>query len=100
MYPHIPVIIVDYATVKLEPHAGLLWVHCDVTKLSPSIFKDMDKQWNKFTAALNQDLYVLYDPDLNVPSKRYIEHFGFSFLKNIQSKRDINKTYQIWKRNK
>lgn len=100
MYPHIPVILVDYATVKLEPHAGVLWVHCEVDKLTPSTFKDMDKQWDKFTKALNQDLYVLYDPEINVPSKRYIEHFGFSCVKTVQSKQDMKKTYQVWKRNK
>ena len=96
-YPLIPVIVVPYAVVKVEPHAGVLWVHCEVSKFSKSIFKDMDVQWRIFTEHLQQDLYVLYNPSVNTPSKKFIEHFGFRYLKTIEHE---NKTYQIWKKDK
>ena len=96
MYPKIPVIINKDYLVTLEPHANVLWVHCDVYKLSLSSMKNMKSAWEQFTSQLDSDLYVLYNSATNVPSKRYIEAFGFKYLKDVPNK----EPYQIWKRGK
>ncbi len=96
LYPKIPVITDSDYKVTLEPHAGVLWVHCDVSGLSLSSFKRMKEDWKAFTQEQGSDLYVLYDTRVNIPSKHYIKAFGFEYFKDLPHKEH----YQIWKRGK
>ena len=96
VYPKIPVIINKDYKVEIEPHAGVLWIHCDVKRLTPTSYKSMKETWKEFTDTIDSDLYVLYNPDTNIPSKHYIKSFGFRYFKSLENKTP----YQIWKRSK
>lgn len=98
MYPQIPVIRNKDYTVYIEPHLNALWLHCKVSSFNLTVLKSMIKEWEEFTQALKQDLYVARDVENNLPSIHFINKFGFTFLKDIKSK--DNKHYEIWKRGK
>ena len=91
----VPVITRDEYQVTLEPHAGVLWVHCDVKSFSLSTIKDMDKSWDSLLDLLRADLYVLYNPKTQIPSKSFISRYGFKKLKDIVDKQGNLK--EIWK---
>ena len=94
----VPVINRKEYQVTLERYANGLWVHCSVSKFSPTVLRDMDNSWVKLMDLLQSDLYVLHDPELNVPSKSFIKRYGFFKFKDITDKYGNPK--QIWKRDK
>lgn len=94
----VPVITRDEYQVTLEPHAGVLWVHCDVKSFSLSTIKDMDKTWTSLLDLLRSDLFVLHDPQTSIPSISFISRYGFKKLKDIVDKQGNIK--EIWKRDK
>lgn len=95
-YPKIPVIVTDSYQVEIEPYAGVLWVHNDFYKFTPNSLKHLFKDWEAFCTKTQSDFYVLYNSETDKPSKRYIEKFGFKYLKSLDNK----KPYEIWKRSK
>jgi hypothetical protein len=97
-YPHIPVIVAKNITVSIEPHANVLWVHCKIGKWTAQTMRSGEKAWNAFVATLGHDLYVLRDPERNVPSKAFIGRFGFAKHRDIVGK--DGRQYQVWKRGK
>lgn len=94
----VPVINRQEYQVYLEAYANALWVHCDVSKFSSGILKDMDKTWKDLMGLLQSDLYVLYSPHINQPSKHFISRYGFYKYKDIVDKNGNPK--EIWKRDK
>lgn len=95
-YPKIPVIVNTDYKVDIEPYAGVLWVHNDFYKFTITSLKQFCKDWEDFCNTIRSDLYVLHNAETDKPSKRYIEKFGFKYLKSLDNK----KPYEIWKRSK
>lgn len=94
----VPVINRKEYQVTLETHANVVWVHCDVSKFSLKVLKNMDKAWKELMDLLRIDLYVLRDSESNTPSMSFISRYGFYKIRDITDKYGNPK--EIWKRDK
>lgn len=93
-YPKIPVIITEDYIVELEPHAGVLWLHCTVFRFTPTVYRNMWKSWKEYTNNISFDVYALHTCSTDTPSKNFMKKFGFSYLRKFKDK---EQPYEIWR---
>jgi hypothetical protein len=80
----IPVIIRPDYVFYIELHQGFPFMHCDVFKWNPTVFKELKNDWNTFTELHGGPLFCCKEQETTGYLK-FIKALGFKYYKEIIS---------------
>ena len=81
-------------TGYFERFEGLVWMHCDIRKWSPSIAKRLKQDWDYVFQLYNTPVYALNEPHGCKRHQKFMKSMGFEFFGTIEAGDEIRYVYR------
>ena len=90
----VPIVRRPEYTIYLQEIEGTTWIHCDVTKWSANIARDLRRWADKLSEWQDGPIFALQDPQECQKHLKFLRLMGFMECGQIASKRGTERIFK------